>query len=78
MEAREIVNDREHPHFNSGALTTELFCMAVTLGAWLVSPLPFRCPRALDWFGGRVDCGCEEAIFPVEKLRFYPLFTEGS
>ena len=40
----------------------------MTLGAWLVSPLPFRCSTALDWFGGRIDCGCEEAIFPVEKI----------
>ena len=73
MEAREIVNEREHPHFNSGALAIELFCVVITLGAWLLSPLPFRCSTPLDWFGERIDYGCEEDIFPVEKIEVLSL-----
>ena len=45
------------PHSNSGALVIELFCVAVTLGAWLsfavtvwLSQLPFNLEMILSSF----------------------------
>lgn len=55
------MNERECPHSNSGALAIELFCVAVTLGAWLsfavtvsLSQLPFNLELFLAKISRRV------------------------
>ena len=58
------MNERERPHSNSGALVTELFCIAVTLGAWLS-------------FAVTVSLSQLQFNFEVILSSFWPKLVEG-